>query len=245
MNLSGNTILVTGGSTGIGFALAEELLARGNRVLTCGRREGRLLEAQQKLPALEFIVCDVASDSGRRELVEWAVRTGPALNMLINNAGVQHRVDFLNDEEFSSRGFEEIEINLTAPMHLAQLLIPHFAKRPLAAIVNIGSGLAFTPSSAMPVYCASKAALHSFSMSLRHQLRKTSIRVYETVAPLVESELHNHQKLPEPLMVGMPTRVFAAACLSGLAQDIETYPVGFAANLFEKREEMFGMLNPP
>lgn len=245
MNLANNTILLTGGSTGIGLALAEALLARGNRVLVCGRREARLAEARQKLPALETLVCDVGSDAGRRQLATWAIATAPSLNVLINNAGVQHRVDLLRDDESAFHGFEELDINLTAPIHLAQLLIPHLARQPNAAIVNISSGLAFTPSSAMPLYCATKAALHSFSLSLRYQLRKSTIRVYETVPPLVDSELHDHQNLPPNSLHGMPTHDFVAAMLAGLEQDIETHPVGFAANLMEKREAAFGMLNPP
>jgi uncharacterized oxidoreductase len=119
MNLTGNAILLTGGSTGIGFTLAAELLQRGNRVLVCGRRETRLNEARQKLPALETLVCNVALDSERRRLAEWAIRTAPMLNMLVNNAGVQHRVDLLHGDESSFRGFEEIDINFTAPVHLS------------------------------------------------------------------------------------------------------------------------------
>jgi uncharacterized oxidoreductase len=245
MKLTGNTILLTGGSAGIGLVLAEELIARGNRVLTCGRREARLKEARQKLPALETLACDIGSEGGRRELAAWAVRTAPGLNVLINNAGVQHRIDLSRDDESALRGFEEIDINLTAPIHLCQLLLPQLMKQPAAAIVNISSGLAFTPFAAVPVYSATKAALHSFSLSLRYQLRKTSVRVYETAPPLVESELHDHQTLPPGVtLVGMPTREFVADCLSGLERDIETHPVGPAANMYEKREALLGVMNP-
>ena len=128
MDLANNSILLTGGSTGIGFTLAEALLARGNRVPVCGRRETRLAEARQKLPALETLGCDVGLDAGRRQLAAWAIATAPALNVLINNAGVQHRVALLRDEESAFRGFEELDINLTVPIHLAQRLIPHLAR---------------------------------------------------------------------------------------------------------------------
>jgi uncharacterized oxidoreductase len=245
MNLSGNTILLTGGSVGIGFELAKALLDKGNRVLTCGRRADRLKEAQSKLPKLETFVCDVGNAEGRRDLVRWAIGVAPTLNVLVNNAGVQHKVSFLDGEDPEARDFEELAINLLAPMHLSQLLVPHLAKQSSPVIVNITSGLAFTPFAIVPVYCATKAAMHSFSMSLRYQLRKTPIRVLETVPPLVQSELHEHQKGPAPTLPAMPTADFVAACLQGWSQDIETHAIGFATGLYEKREGLFAVLNPP
>jgi uncharacterized oxidoreductase len=244
MNLSGNTILITGGSVGIGFKLAEALLARGNRVLTCGRRAERLREAQRKLPKLEVLACDVGSAQGRRDLAQWAIKVAPELNVLVNNAGVQHKISFLDGEDPEGRDFEELAINLLAPMHLSQLLIPHLRKQSAPVIVNITSGLAFTPFAIIPVYCATKAAMHSFSMSLRYQLRSTPVRVLETIPPLVESELHDHQKGPAPTLSAMPTGDFVAACLEGWSKDIETHAIGFASGLYEKRDGLFGMLNP-
>jgi uncharacterized oxidoreductase len=241
MNLSGNTILITGGATGIGFGLAETLLRQDNRVLICGRRSHRLTEARRKSPELEIFVCDVGTPQGRYDLQEWALRTAPELNVLINNAGLQHKVDLL---KFGAERYEEIAVNLEAPIHLSQLFIPHLARRPQPAIVNITSGLAFTPSASVPIYCATKAALHSFTLSLRHQLRGTAIKVFEVAPPLVDSELHNHQAGYRPFLDSMPMAEFVAACLQGLANDVETNAVGFAAGLYEQRDASFSRLNP-
>ena len=243
MKLSGNTILITGGATGIGLGLARALAAE-NRVLICARRPSRLAQARTAVPALETFSCDAGSVQGRRDLLEWALRTAPDLNVLINNAGVQHRIDLLEDARERGGRYEEIAINLEAPIHLSELLIPHFRRRDSAAIVNITSGLAFVPSAAVPIYCATKAALHSFSLSLRHQLRNTSVRVYEVAPPLVQSELHDHQGGPILSTSGMPTEEFVAACLQGLEQDVHTNLVGQAARLSEKPEDSFRLLNP-
>jgi uncharacterized oxidoreductase len=245
MKLTDNTILITGASAGIGFGLAEALLQSGNRVLTCARRADRLERAQKLLPRLECLQCDIGATDGRRALVDWALARAPELNVLINNAGVQHKVSFTEGEDADARDFEEIAVNLQAPMHLVQLLIAHLKSRPNPAIVNISSGLAFTPAAFVPIYSATKAAIHSFSQSLRHQLRNTPVRVYECAPPLVESELHDHQKGPAPALSAMPTAEFVAACLKGLADDVEMNAVGFAAGLYAEREKLFSRLNPP
>jgi uncharacterized oxidoreductase len=236
--------LITGGATGIGFELAEALLLRGNRVLTCGRRSHRLQEAREKSPQLETFACDLGSGAGRRDLLAWALRTAPELNVLINNAGVQHRIDFLS-ESGQADHHEELAVNLQAPIHLCALTIPHLAKQNGSAIVNITSGLAFTPAAAVPIYCATKAALHSFTLSLRHQLRNTGIKVFEVAPPLVQSELHNHQSGGVAPTAGMPTHEFVAACLQGLLEDQYMNPVGMAAKFYDQREALLPLLNPP
>jgi uncharacterized oxidoreductase len=243
MNLSGNTALVTGGAVGIGFALSRALLRAGNRVLICGRRAQRLEEARAEHPSLETLTCDVSTPGGRHELVEWSTRIAPDLNMLFNNAGIQNRVDLLQGGSREGR-YDEIAINLEAPIHLCELFIPHLARQSSAAIVNVTSGLAFTPLAATPIYSATKAALHSFSLSLRHQLRKTSIRVFEIAPPLVQSELHNHQNAGITSSMGMPTDEFAAECLRGIEHDEYTNAVGPAAKFQAQREAMFATLNP-
>ena len=250
MNLSGNTVLITGGATGIGLHLAQALVNRGNRVLICGRREQRLREARHKVPSLETFCCDVGSAGGRRELLEWSTRVAPALNVLVNNAGIQNHVNLLAGDVDASGHFDEISINLEAPIHLSMLFIAQLASQGSAAILNLSSGLAFTPIARAPIYCATKAALHSFSLSLRYQLRNTSIKVFEIVPPLVQSELHDHQvdsiasTAGRPTMPAMPTQEFVAQCLQALEQDEYTKAVGMAANLHEQREKLFGMLNP-
>ncbi|GAA4443817.1 SDR family oxidoreductase [Pontibacter saemangeumensis] len=189
MKLAGNTILITGGATGIGFALAERFLRAGSEVIICGRREDKLQEAKAKCPGLHTRTCDVADDGERVALFEWATREFPKLNVLVNNAGIQRRVRFLEDQEPWAVRRQEIAINVEAPIHLSALFIPHLRQQENAAILNVSSGLAFTPGTFAMVYSATKAALHAFTMTLRHELANTSIQVVEIVPPAVDTDL--------------------------------------------------------
>ena len=184
-----NTILITGGTSGIGLALADSLLKAGNQIIICGRREEKLEQAKRKLPGLQVAKCDISRPEERTSLFEWATANYPALNILINNAGIQRQIDFLKGAEELLAGEDEVETNLVALIHLSALFIPHFVRQKQAAIINISSGLGFIPIASMPVYCATKAATHSFSISLRHQLRETSVKVYEIIPPIVDTGL--------------------------------------------------------
>ncbi|GAB2544991.1 SDR family oxidoreductase [Rufibacter soli] len=189
MKLAGNTVLVTGGASGIGLAIAERFLKAGSTVIICGRRPDKLQEAQQKHPALHTRVCDVANEADRVALLEWATASFPQLNVLVNNAGIQRRLNPVVQQEDWQETQQEIAINLEAPIHLCHLFIPHLKQQPSAAIVNVTSGLAFTPATFAPIYCATKAALHSYTMSLRHLLAKTQVEVVEIVPPAVNTDL--------------------------------------------------------
>jgi uncharacterized oxidoreductase len=189
VKIAGNTILITGGGTGIGLALAEAFTKAGNDVLICGRRTEKLDEAKRQIPALHILPCDVADSGGRQALFDWATRYFPSLNILVNNAGIQRQIDLRAGPKDFLGGEDEIETNFRAPVHLAALFIPHLMKQQTAAIVNISSGLGFAPLAFMPLYCATKSAMHSFSLSLRHQLRETSIKVFEIIPPTVDTEL--------------------------------------------------------
>lgn len=189
MRTTGNTILITGGGTGIGLALAEALTQAGNDVLICGRRTEKLDEAKRRVPEIHVLPCDVADSGGRQALFDWATRYFPSINVLVNNAGIQRQIDLRTGARDLLSGEDEIETNFRAPVHLAALFIPHLMKQESAAIVNVSSGLGFAPLAFMPLYCATKAAMHSFSLSLRHQLRGTPIRVFEIIPPTVDTEL--------------------------------------------------------
>jgi uncharacterized oxidoreductase len=188
VNLSGNTVLVTGGASGIGLALARRFLDAGSTVIICGRRGDKLHEAQGAYPAMHVAVADIARDDQRLALVDWVTTAFPALNVLVNNAGVQRRVSLLEQEPWDETR-QEIAINLEAPIHLSRLIVPHLIKQEDAAIINVTSGLSFAPLAAVPVYCATKAALHSFTLSLRHQLRDSPVQVIEVVPPAVNTDL--------------------------------------------------------
>lgn len=191
MQTTKNTILITGGGAGIGLAIAEIFIMAGNEVLICGRRESKLSEAKRRYPQLHTRVCDIAKKSEREDLYHWATTQFPNINMLLNNAGVQKEINFLAGAAAFDDEESEIEINLTASIHLSALFIPHFLKQKKeCAIVNITSGLAFIPLKIVPIYCATKAALHSFSISLRSQLAETNVYVFEIAPPIVKTELH-------------------------------------------------------
>ncbi len=244
MQTSKNTILITGGATGIGFGLAEQFLKMDNTVIICSRRETRLKEAQQKLPGLNIRVCDVTRIADRMSLVNWITEAFPNLNILINNAGIQKNFDLTGLIDIAAVE-EECDTNFIAPVHLTNLLTGHLRNQPQSAIVNITSGLAFTPLAFMPVYCATKAALHSFSLSLRHQLSGTSVKVFEIAPPIVDTELDGGARDERGQRDrGISPEEFATLAIAALKENVYEAAIGFAANLRLKREAMFGQLNP-
>jgi uncharacterized oxidoreductase len=187
--MTGNTILVTGGGSGIGLALAKRFATRGNRVIISGRRAEALEAAKRENPGFETLQGDVSNEAGRIALVEAARTRFPDLNVLVNNAGIQNRpAPLLQPQDWSAHK-AELATNLDAPLHLTMLLLSHLAKAPFGAVVNVTSGLAFAPFAIMPTYCLTKAALHSFTLSLRHQLKETAIDVVEIVPPAVNTDL--------------------------------------------------------
>ncbi|QJX48052.1 SDR family NAD(P)-dependent oxidoreductase [Hymenobacter taeanensis] len=216
MNLSNNTILITGGATGIGLALTERFLKVGSKVIVCGRRAEALEQAQRRLPGLHTRVCDVARPEEREDLARWVQQEFPGLNVLINNAGIQNRWQLAAPDTSSNWADyqNELAINVEAPMHLALLLIPHLRQQQHPAIINVTSGLSFAPAAFAPIYSATKAAMHSFTLSLRHQLASTPIRVLEIVPPAVNTDLGG----PGLHTFGAPVDAFADSVLERLAQ---------------------------
>jgi uncharacterized oxidoreductase len=243
MMTTGQTILITGGTSGLGLGFAEKFHELGNAVIVCGRRKDRLERIGRAHPGMATIVCDVADASQRVRLRDEVVERFPAANVLINNAGVQFPVDLTKPVDLA-RVRTEIETNLTAPIHLGSLFAPHLASRKPAAIVNITSGLAFTPMASAPVYCATKAALHSLTLSLRHQLRKTGIQVFEIIPPWVATELGRQGRAEDAKPLGgIPVSEFIAGAIQAIEADALEAPIGSAKGLCEKREALFGMIN--
>ncbi|WP_150285228.1 SDR family oxidoreductase [Rummeliibacillus sp. TYF-LIM-RU47] len=191
MKLSGNTILITGGSSGIGLAFAERFLKAGNKVIVTGRRENVLQQAKEKYPELIIHQSDVSMESERISLFEWVTENYPEVNVLVNNAGMQQRFNILKADAKNDWAYfnQEITTNIEAPFHMTMLFVPYFAKKEEATFINITSGLAFTPMVIAPIYSATKAAFHSFTMSLRHQLAETGIEVIEVAPPAVNTDL--------------------------------------------------------
>lgn len=248
MKLSGNTVLITGGATGIGYSLAEKFLDEGNKVIICGRREARLLEAQKNHPELNIKVCDVANQNDRLDLFNWIKDNFNDLNIVINNAGVQKDIDFTKGTEELLKGEDEIKINFEAPVFLSALFIPFLTGKKGAAIINVSSDLAFAPIARFPIYCATKAAMHSFSMTLRHQLRETGIRVFEVTPPLVDTELNKEGRKKSGLKVDLKPEEFAAAVVKGLKNGQFEIGYGMSEKIRNSsREELdstFQRMNP-
>lgn len=220
MNIHDNTILITGGSSGIGLALAKAF-AQANTVIICGRSEEKLQTAKKLVPELHTHACDLADEAERRALVTWIENEFPSLNMLINNAGIQRHL-YLSNGLTVLRGNEnEIAVNLEAPIWLTLAFMPHFLERSQAAIVNISSGLAYIPMARTPIYCATKAALHSFSQSLRYQLQNTSVRVFEVIPPAVDTNLDRGTRQEREYKIPMISpEMVAERTLQGLARNV-------------------------
>jgi uncharacterized oxidoreductase len=223
MDLGSHTILVTGGASGIGLALAVRFLGAGSRVIVCGRRADKLREAAAAHPSLVTRTCDLSKEAERRALAADLTREFPRLDVLVNNAGIQRRVRLADDEPWRATQ-EELAINLEAPVHLARLFLPHLLEQQHPAIINVTSGLSFAPLATVPVYCATKAALHSFTLSLRHQLTGTAIEVIELIPPAVDTDLGG----PGLHTFGVPIDEFADAVMPRLALGEQQIAYGFA-----------------
>jgi uncharacterized oxidoreductase len=232
MKINGNTILITGGATGIGFALAQAFVREDNEVIICGRREQKLKEAKSKLPEIHTRVCDLSKEKEREALYNWVKSNFKDINILVNNAGIQRMVDFKKGVSELSAGEDEIEINLKAYIYLSAYFIPDLMKQKESAIINVSSGLGFVPIAIMPVYCATKAAIHSFSLSLRHQLRDTSIKLFEVIPPTVDTELDKGARDRRGQTdKGIPPSEVAKATLKALEKDEYEIAIGMAQNL--------------
>ena len=188
MKLSGNTILITGGTSGIGYEFAAQLLKRGNTVIVTGRESSRIEQARNGLPGIHTFQSDVSNAEAIQALFKAVTKEFPALNVLINNAGIMRKINFLDEHDVDDVG-REIETNLMGTVRMVAQFLPHFRNQKIAAIVNISSGLAFVPLPFAPIYCATKAGIHAFTQSLRLQLKNTSIRIFEVAPPITRTSL--------------------------------------------------------
>lgn len=185
MNLSNNKILITGGASGIGLGLTQRFIEENNTVIICGRRESVLNEVKAKFPSVIIKVCDLSIETERIALYEWIKENHTDLNVLINNAGIQKWVS-VTDADFYESMKSEINTNIEAPLHLTSLFIQ---LNSLTTVMNVTSGLAFSPFAKIPVYSATKAFFRSFTLSLRHLLKAKNIEVIEIIPPALNTDL--------------------------------------------------------
>jgi uncharacterized oxidoreductase len=187
MNITGNTILITGGGSGIGRGLAEAFHKAGNTIAIAGRRASVLNETAAANPGMEYLILDQDNASAIQAFAADVQARFPRLNVLVNNAGIQRMEDLTSGSVSDTEA--TITTNLLGPMRLTAALTRHLMDQPHAAVLNVTSALAMVPSAMMPSYCASKAAMHSYTQSLRYQLRNTPVQVIEIVPPWVQTEL--------------------------------------------------------
>lgn len=181
----GNVVLITGGGSGIGLALAKKFQQAGNMVIIAGRNKEKLISVKERFPEIDIEVADIAREADISRLAE----NHSDVNILVNNAGVQYNYNLLEEPDAYRLIKEEFDINLIAPALLIQRFLPILLRKNESAIINVTSGLAFVPKESAPVYCAGKAGLHIFSKSLRYQLESSSIKLFEIIPSLVDTSM--------------------------------------------------------
>jgi uncharacterized oxidoreductase len=216
MLLKNRTILITGGTSGIGLEMAKQLSERGNTIIITGRDVLKLEDAQKLSPSIHTIQSDVSDPKAIKELYKAVIAKFPNLDVLINNAGIMRNLNINKDRDLNDVT-REIDINLSGPIRMVQQFLPHLKIQKSALIVNVSSGLAFIPMPISPVYCAAKAAIHSFSQTLRVQLANTAVTVVELAPPGVETPLFRGEFAEEMKgQKGMDVKVLARAAISGI-----------------------------
>jgi uncharacterized oxidoreductase len=240
MKLANNKILITGGASGIGLGLTERFIQEGNTVIICGRRESVLNEVAEKFPAVITKVSDLSTEAGRIELFDWVSENHPDLNVLVNNAGIQNWMG-ITDDDFYERAQTEITTNILAPLHLITLFIKLGS---LNTVINVTSGLSFSPMSKVPVYCATKAFFHSFTLSARYVLKQNNIEVIELIPPALNTDLGGkglHDFAP-------PVGDFIESVFSQLKEGKTEIAFGFSEQMLkagpEEIKTTFDRMNP-
>lgn len=229
MNISKNTILITGGASGIGLGLTERFIKENNTVIICGRRAEVLQEVVNKYPTVITRICDLMNEEDRVDLYNWIAANHSDTNVLINNAGIQQWID-ITDTDFFTKAKQEIVTNIEAPLHLTSLFINLPS---LTTVINVTSGLSFVPLTKVPVYSATKAFFHSFTLSLRQMLAAKNIEVIEMVPPALNTDLGGkglHDYAP-------PVAAFVDSIFDQLKENKQQLTYGFSAAMVNASPE--------
>lgn len=250
MKTTGNTILITGGGSGIGRGLAEAFHRLGNQVIIAGRGQKTLDETTTANPGMKSLTLDISDPKSIQSFAAQVTKDYPSLNVLINMAGIMQPEDLLEKPDGLSTAEKTITTNLLGPIRLTSPLLPLLRKQPRATIMNVSSGLAFVPLAMTPTYCATKAAIHSYTQSLRYQLKTTNVEVIELVPPYVQTTLMGDQQADDPK--AMPLEEFIDEVMSILksqpdVQEVcvkKVYPLRFSAEHGQQKyEEFFEQFN--
>lgn len=249
MQTTGNTILITGGGSGIGRGLAEAFHAQGNQVIISGRRQAVLDEVVAANPGMAAFTVDMADAADIARFAATVLAAYPALNAVLNNAGIMLDEDILAAPSYLDAAEATIATNLLGPIRLTAALLPSLLQQPKATVLTVSSGLAFVPKATTPTYSATKAAIHSYSVSLRHQLRDTGVEVLEIAPPYVQTSLQGEQQANDPN--AMPLAEYIAETFALLANPPESgeilvqrvHPLRFAEQS-GNGAKVFGFINP-
>lgn len=244
MNITNKTILITGGGSGIGFETAKLLTAKGNKVIIVGRTESKLEAAVEVLPNVTAIRCDINNADDVKNLIKKVSVEHPELSVLVNNAGRAFAYEHNESATAFEKASEEFTTNYFSVIRLTEGFLPLLKSQEVAAVINVSSIVAFSPQALLPTYSDSKAALHSYTLSLRHTLAKDSaIKVYELMPPMVNTDFSKDMGGEH----GMPANEVAQALLDGIENDIYEIQVGQTAEFrkfyLSSPTEAFAMMN--
>jgi len=218
MKITGNTVLITGGGSGIGRALAEAFHAKGNQVVIAGRRNNLLDETVAANPGMKAAILDIAKSETIRTFAEKLKKDFPTLNVVIHNAGIMKPESLYGAAVADAEAM--VTTNLLGPIRLNAALLPFLLKQPKPVIMTVSSGLAFVPLAMTPTYCATKAAIHSYTQSMRYQLKDTAAQVLELIPPYVQTELMGPRMASDPN--AMPLKDFISETMSILENSPNT-----------------------
>jgi len=223
LKLKDNTILITGGASGIGLELTKTLLQMGNTIIICGRSENKLQKVKNDLPQVHTFQCDVSDQTQREELFSQVTNEHPRLNILINNAVIVNYLKIQDKNYSAALVDQEIQTNFIGPVGLINLFLPHLNRQKNSTIINMTTGLVYAPHADMPGYCASKAALHSFTQCLRLQLKDSPIKIIEVMMTAVDTHFHDGGHVPD---IAITTEKAVALMLNGIQKSINEIKIG-------------------
>jgi len=229
MKIKNNTVLITGGSSGIGLEFAKVLIEKGNKVIICGKSNEKLLAAKNAMPQLIVYQCDISNSQSCSDFAQKLKQNHPDLNILVNNAAIVNKIDFIADENALELAENEYQTNLLAPIRLIKLLYPTISANQASAIINITTGLIYAPRFIYPFYNSSKSALHSFTQTLRIRLKNERTEVVEVMFPAVDTPWHKGT----PPKIAISSQSAVAEMIKGLEKGKQEIRVGGAKILYK------------